>query len=640
MANETLSVRVGARINEFRKKMAQVANTIRTTSVLAGNAKIGSALALSPTLSPMIASTTAAVGGLGTSFLAAGTSAGAFGALAITSLTQTHKAGEALQKLQDKLASTDDEEKRAEILAEIAKQQENLTDKQKEYLQSVKDFSSFWKGFAKQFETPVLDIVIQGMKSLKTIIEELKPVFEGSVKAVQSLMTSFDKSLKTDEVQKFFDFIGKKAGPSLVAMGKSFGNIFKGIMNLMVAFGPLAGDMENGLLKLTERFAKWTASLGQSEGFQKFVDYVKVNGPVFLSVIGQLGLLIENLLTAMAPMGAILMEMIQRFLQFTNETLKANPAIGIIIVGIVQMIGVIKLLMPVLSLLKIETMKTMATKVAAWTAAKVAAIKSAGIMVATIVKTVAKYAWMGVQALLHAAKVAASWFIALGPVGWVIGVVVGLVALIIANWDKVKAVTIKVFGAVWTWLSNLWTNIVNAVKQSASNILGTIKDRFNAVVNFLLGLRQTFLNAGKGLIEMIAKGILNGVSKVTGAIKSVTSKIRNFLPFSPAKEGPLKDLNRLDFGGPIKDSIRRAQRGVQASMTRLVSPPAIEAGSVSSSSVKSTSTEAAAPDNFRGLFDGATFNVRNDQDIKEIAFQTVKLIERLKTRARGGLNPS
>ena len=55
---------------------------------------------------------------------------------------------------------------------------------------------------------------------------------------------------------------------------------------------------------------------------------------------------------------------------------------------------------------------------------------------------------------------------------------------------------------------------------------------------------------------MIAKGILSGVGKVTEAIKKVTQSIRDHLPHSPAKTGPLKDLHRVKIIETVATSIK------------------------------------------------------------------------------------
>ncbi|MET9729676.1 phage tail tape measure protein [Streptomyces sp. NPDC006458] len=77
--------------------------------------------------------------------------------------------------------------------------------------------------------------------------------------------------------------------------------------------------------------------------------------------------------------------------------------------------------------------------------------------------TVAQYALMAARAVAWAAVVAAQWLIAMGPVGWVIAVVIGLVALVIAKWDLVKRWT----GIVWGW-------IVQKISDSVGRVLAVV----------------------------------------------------------------------------------------------------------------------------------------------------------------------
>jgi phage-related protein len=89
-------------------------------------------------------------------------------------------------------------------------------------------------------------------------------------------------------------------------------------------------------------------------------------------------------------------------------------------------------------------------------------------------------------------------------------------------------------------------------------------------------MATSFYNAGRGFIEQMVKGIQSMIGKVLDTIGNVAKKVRDFLPFSPAKVGPLSDLNKLDFGGPIEDSINNALPRVQGAMTRMLKMPDIK----------------------------------------------------------------
>lgn len=135
-----------------------------------------------------------------------------------------------------------------------------------------------------------------------------------------------------------------------------------------------------------------------------------------------------------------------------------------------------------------------------------------------------------------------------------------------------NAVTTAMSG-ILSAIKSAWNNAVNAVKSALSNMKSTVVNMMNGILSFIKGLGSSFLSAGKGLIDMMARGITAGIGKVTGAVKNVAAKVRNFLPFSPAKVGPLSDLDKLDFGGPITDSIVKASSLVKRQMGNMLTLP-------------------------------------------------------------------
>jgi hypothetical protein len=120
--------------------------------------------------------------------------------------------------------------------------------------------------------------------------------------------------------------------------------------------------------------------------------------------------------------------------------------------------------------------------VGAWLLQKVAALGSLIPLGIAVAATVAGWVLMAVQSMIQAVRMAAAWFIALGPVGWVIGIVIGLVALIIANWDTI----VKWTKAAWDW-------VFNAVKSAWTFILGIVQAHAAWVVGMIVGLRNKII---------------------------------------------------------------------------------------------------------------------------------------------------
>lgn len=171
----------------------------------------------------------------------------------------------------------------------------------------------------------------------------------------------------------------------------------------------------------------------------------------------------------------------------------------------------------------------MAARVAVAFAQMVArATVAAARMVAQVAIKVAAWALMGAQALLHAAKVAAAWFIALGPVGWVIATVIALVALIIANWDKVVRFTKKAWKKVTGWISNNADTIKKVVKILIRTVLGVLTGGLSEVVIAVVRnwdkIKATF-SAGR---DAVVRFVGNLRDRAISAIATLKDRVIGF----------------------------------------------------------------------------------------------------------------
>jgi hypothetical protein len=169
------------------------------------------------------------------------------------------------------------------------------------------------------------------------------------------------------------------------------------------------------------------------------------------------------------------------------------------------------------------------------------AAMATGRVVAQIAIQVARWAFMGAQALLHAAKVALAWLIALGPIAIVAAAVIAFVALLILNWDKVVAFTTSAFEAVtgamssaFDWVKRNWplllailTGPIGLAVLAIVKHWGTIKDGFTAVktwignrvtdvVSFFSGLPGRLVTAAGDLWGFVTSGFKSAINAVIG----------------------------------------------------------------------------------------------------------------------------
>lgn len=119
----------------------------------------------------------------------------------------------------------------------------------------------------------------------------------------------------------------------------------------------------------------------------------------------------------------------------------------------------------------------------------------------------------------------------------IISIVVKFVSNLVKNFLQLPSKIGSALSSLGGKLSSVFTSAMSrgksAVTKGISNIIGAIK-----------GWMGKFTSSGKGLLDAFTKGITRGISGAVGAVKKGMSSIRKFLPFSPAKEGPLSDLDK------------------------------------------------------------------------------------------------
>ncbi len=137
------------------------------------------------------------------------------------------------------------------------------------------------------------------------------------------------------------------------------------------------------------------------------------------------------------------------------------------------------------------------------------------------------------------------------PIGLIISGIAAIIAigyLLYKNWDKVS----KALVSAWNWIKTNWQRVLQVflwVNPITAPIMA-----LNKLVKYIFGI--DLFSAGKKIIESLWKGIQSVAMKPVEAIKGIVAKIRNFLPFSPAKEGPLKDLHKIKLIETIAQGIK------------------------------------------------------------------------------------
>ncbi len=225
--------------------------------------------------------------------------------------------------------------------------------------------------------------------------------------------------------------------------------------------------------------------------------------------------------------------------------------------------------------------------VASWTymaaQAAIAATKNA----IAAAKKIAAWVLMGAQSTIQAARVAAAWLIAMGPVGWAIGVMAGLVAAVIIYWDEIVEYTewlADKFEEIWDgiltfiegwwssfwsfweekwlglekWFKETWGRITGWLEESLNEISRTwdriwdnISGKFSSIWE---GIRDTFYSIWNSILSGIEGGINYAISGINGFIERVNNVLQDLVFFVDIPViGRLNEVSlpRLAEGGDI-----------------------------------------------------------------------------------------
>ncbi|GGJ82085.1 hypothetical protein GCM10011583_12050 [Streptomyces camponoticapitis] len=235
--------------------------------------------------------------------------------------------------------------------------------------------------------------------------------------------------------------------------------------------------------------------------------------------------------------------------------------------------------------------------VASWVLMGARAVVQAGIHVLQAGRVVAAWVLMGARAMVQAAIMAGAWFIALGPVGWVITTIIALAALIWANWDKIKRWTTEAWNSVWTKIKafgglilgyiksiplvNLFLNHWDKIKSgTVSRVLGLVsyvRGMPGRIKSALGSLGSLLTGAGRNVVQ----GLWNGIKSMGGWLKSqligfaksqIPGPIAKALGISSPSKVMAKAVGRHIPSGIIA-GINAGAPALDRTMANLVAPP-------------------------------------------------------------------
>ena len=168
--------------------------------------------------------------------------------------------------------------------------------------------------------------------------------------------------------------------------------------------------------------------------------------------------------------------------------------------------------------LGIEALKSAAQQKLAWVMAQGAAVKATYVQLWGLGVIVAGWVLAGTQAMIQGAKIAAGWLLAMGPVGWIIGIIAAVVAAFVWAYNNVDWFKDGVDAAM-RWIGDVVANVFNWVQDVIRGVVewftGSVVPAWNAAVQAIGG----FFNwLWTGVIKPVFDGIAAIISWVFNTV--------------------------------------------------------------------------------------------------------------------------
>ncbi|MEQ6901824.1 hypothetical protein [Nocardioides sp. YIM 152588] len=166
----------------------------------------------------------------------------------------------------------------------------------------------------------------EALDSIERVAPEAAVLFQRIGQVGGDLVAEGAAAFAGPEWADFRSFITREAPPALENLGRSVGNLAAGMAELWMAFSPLNQSFSTWMLDASRGFRDWADGLSQTEGFQKFVEYIRTNGPRVADALGAVGNALIDVVAAIAPLGGPSLKIIETLAKAVSDL--ANSPLG------------------------------------------------------------------------------------------------------------------------------------------------------------------------------------------------------------------------------------------------------------------------------------------------------------------------
>lgn len=164
-----------------------------------------------------------------------------------------------------------------------------------------------------------------------------------------------------------------------------------------------------------------------------------------------------------------------------------------------------------------------------------------------------------------------------GAITAVVGIIRGLITVISGVVNVISGILTGDWSRVWDGLKKVVSGAVDAIGSLLKGVYQIFKGRIAAIRDIISGIGPDLYRSGRNAIQSLINGIRSQIGSVASSMSGIASTIRSYLPFSPAKVGPLSGSGAPDRSGQeiirmIAQGMTQAQSLPEDSLTSALMP--------------------------------------------------------------------
>ena len=407
------------------------------------------------------------------------------------------------------------------------------------FVQEVKESLEGLKEAGTQFAEDTAKYTLPVLADLMDVGAKLLPKLEPLVKVFGDItgqwVKDLDGFLESPKFDSWLTWMEDAGGRNFDALGNSIGNLFAGLMDLMIAFQPVTDALMGWLEGITGQFADWAENLDSNSGFQKLLDYILEVSPKVGAFFSALWEVLVGITVALAPIGEAVMAGLTSLLDSIG---KMDPstiqAVSLAIVGLIMAFSFAG---------PIATIIAAITAIGPWgLLAGAIALVVGGLItlmggwddVARVAKTTLDGAKAAFEDFMDGISEAAGRF--MGAIGGLVGTIKGIVEEVIGSiniealmgqaktlWDQIATTVSQGLDTVSAAIENISTvvsgiwevigdDVLNFVDFLEATVIPTLEDLFGMLEGWWEVLEGLFTGDGKKIkkgFEKIWDGLDN-----------------------------------------------------------------------------------------------------------------------------------